>query len=552
MRQTLTILNLLTRSGYVFNEREKRMSGYKIILGLLVFICTAAAHAGPVYYVSNGGNDSNNGLSPDTAWRTVNKVNSTVRTTGADVYFRAGDTWNNQQLLIRWAGTASDPAIVGAYHVSNGRAVFNQGNLRKPEINGTFEAACRQARNCSLDGGNAVPSSTWAGLVVIGGSNVTVENLRLRDSAGAAVTFDHSSTRRNIVIQNLDIAHWARAIINAKNVQNIVIRNNVANGGNYCDRDDYSACSGVWWAAGIYVSDSPNAHALLENNTVTQSYGEGVSCLRASHVIIRGNRVGNLRSTGLYLDNCSHSVIEKNIAWSDPTLRWHWRGSGQEGIGLAVEDYSNNAMESVGNIIRNNLVSGNGSCIRIDMDTRSKERGRRVGAKIYGNTCMGNQSLAFNNFLSDRNVERLEVANNIFHSSGTGVCRNNAPSRVSFRNNVWNRAPGSNCSGSGQIVGDPRVQGSGWAAKSFDNPPRVADFQLRSDSPARRRGANLSAPLALASSLSVASRVAMPCRTFDSNELRLDFRCATRSSTPNVGALEDGTTSAPQAPVLWY
>jgi parallel beta-helix repeat protein len=528
------------------------MSGFKIILGLLLFISTAAAYAGPVYYVSAAGNDSNNGLSPATAWRTVNKVNATVRTTGADVYFRAGDTWNNQQLNIRWGGTASDPAIVGAYHVSNGAVRFNQGDLRKPEINGTFESACRQARNCQLDNRNAVPSSTWAGLVVIAGSNVTVENLRLRDSAGAAVTFEHSSTRRNIVIQNLDIAHWARAIINAKNVQSIVIRNNVANGGNYCDRDDYTACAGVWWAAGIYISDSRNAHALLENNTVTQNYGEGVSCMRSSHVIIRGNRVGNLRSTGLYLDNCSHSVVEQNIAWSDPTRSWHWRGSGQEGIGLAVEDYRSGAMDSVGNIIRNNLVAGTGSCIRVDMDSASKEQGRRVGAKIYGNTCMGNQSLAFNNFLSDRNVDRLEVRNNIFHSGTSGVCRNNSPNSASFRNNVWNQAPGSNCSGSGQVVADPRVQGSGWTSKSFDNPPRVADFQLRSDSPARLRGMALGAPLTLADNLPISSRVAMPCRTFDKNELRLDYRCTVRPSTPNIGALEDGSTSSPQAPVLWY
>jgi hypothetical protein len=529
------------------------MKVYQTFLGLMVLIfASAASAAGPVYYVSNAGSDSNNGLSPSTPWKTVNKVNSTVRTAGADVYFRAGDTWHNQQLRIVWSGTSTDPSIVGAYHVDNGRVRYNHGSLRKPEINGTFEATCRAAKNCALDSSSAVPTTTWQGLVIIGGSNVTVENLRLRDSAGAAITFNPSSTRRNIVIANNEIAFWARAIINAKNVQHIVIRGNVARQGNYCDRDNYKSCDGVWWAAGIYVSDSKNAHALLENNVVTQSYGEGLSCLRSSHVIIRGNRVGNLRSTGLYLDNCSESVVEHNIAWSDPTKIWHWTGAGQEGIGLAVEDYSTNQLDSVNNIIRNNLVSGNGSCIRVDMDSKSKDAGRKVGGKIYGNTCMGNQTISFNNFLSDRNVAALQVTNNIFHSAGSGVCRNNAPSRVAMRNNLWNKSQGTNCRGTGDIVADPKVNGSGWAAKSFDNPPRVADFQLRSDSPARRKGVALGASLWYASALAAGSKVSVPCKAFDQTELKLDFRCATRPSTPNIGALEDDSLATPEAPVLWF
>jgi hypothetical protein len=62
----------------------------------------------------------------------------------------------------------------------------------------------------------------------------------------------------------------------------------------------------------------------------------------------------------------------------------------------------------------------------------------------------------------------------------------------------------------------------------------------------------LTAALELASNLPISSRVAMPCRTFDRNELRLDLRCTVRESAPNIGALEDGSTSAPQSPVLWY
>ena len=533
------------------------MSGYRILTGILVLIyASAAIAAGPVYFVSNAGSDSNNGLTPNTPWKTVNKVNATVRQQGADVYFRAGDVWNNQQLRINWSGTATDPVVVGAYHMVNGKLVYGNGTLRKPEINGTFKAACRTTKSCAIDSSRAVPTSSWQGLVVINGDNVTVRNLRLRDSAGAAVTFSPSTVQRNIVIENNEMAHWAKAIINAKRVQHIVIRGNVAREGNYCDLHKYPGCTGGWWAAGIYINDSSPAHALLENNEVTQNYGEGLSCLRSSHVIIRGNRSGNNRSTLFYLDNCSDSVVEQNIGWSDPTKKYHWTGTGQEGVALVVEDYKDaTARNSVNNIIRNNMIAGMGACIRVDMDSGAKSRGRLVGAKIHGNTCMGTRGHALLNFLSDANVRLLEVSNNIFHSENTtkNPCRNNSPNSVAMRNNNWSKTPESaSCRGRGDVVGNPRVNGSGWATKSFNNQPKISDFQLRSDSPARRAGVNLGTRLSWADQLLAKPFVRSPCAVFDNNDLSNDYRCVKRPSTPNMGALEDGTTARPAAPVLAF
>lgn len=48
---------------------------------------------GTKYYVSNDGDDKCDGLTPDTAWRTVEKVNATKFTPGDGVFFRRGDMW---------------------------------------------------------------------------------------------------------------------------------------------------------------------------------------------------------------------------------------------------------------------------------------------------------------------------------------------------------------------------------------------------------------------------------------------------------------------------
>lgn len=68
-------------------------------------------YTGTVYYVSNSGNDSNNGQSPDTAWATISKVDSTDLKYGDAVFFERGDLWHDQ-LWSQSGVTYSDTAQV--------------------------------------------------------------------------------------------------------------------------------------------------------------------------------------------------------------------------------------------------------------------------------------------------------------------------------------------------------------------------------------------------------------------------------------------------------
>ena len=182
------------------------MNSRQIFAGLFgLGFSAAVAAAGPVYYVSNIGDDANNGRSPEQAWRTINKVNSSVNATGADVYLRAGDVWDDRVLTVDWSGTAEDPAIVGAYHFDGGQLRHDAGELRKPEINGTLESACRRAKNCAMQSSRAVPTSTYRGLIHLAARHVTIQNLRLRDSAGQMISFDTNNLPRHIVIEGNDM-----------------------------------------------------------------------------------------------------------------------------------------------------------------------------------------------------------------------------------------------------------------------------------------------------------------------------------------------------------
>lgn len=53
------------------------------------------------YYVSNSGNDANDGKSPETAWQTIDKVNTAMLYSGDVVYFKRGDMWRGKTLTAK-------------------------------------------------------------------------------------------------------------------------------------------------------------------------------------------------------------------------------------------------------------------------------------------------------------------------------------------------------------------------------------------------------------------------------------------------------------------
>lgn len=84
-----------------------------------------AAAQGTTYYVDyTKGNDGNAGDGPSSAWRTLDKVNSTTFQPGDQILFKAGQSWNGQ-LWPKGSGAEGTPIVIGQY-----------GSGNKPVING--------------------------------------------------------------------------------------------------------------------------------------------------------------------------------------------------------------------------------------------------------------------------------------------------------------------------------------------------------------------------------------------------------------------------------
>ena len=67
------------------------------------------------YYVSNNGDDSKDGLTPETAWKTIARVNQDTYIPGDKILFERGGKWENTTLQPQGSGTADAYITIGAY-----------------------------------------------------------------------------------------------------------------------------------------------------------------------------------------------------------------------------------------------------------------------------------------------------------------------------------------------------------------------------------------------------------------------------------------------------
>lgn len=87
----------------------------KTILTTFLFTCVSAAFSqNKSYYISPSGNDSNDGSSPATAWKTIAKVNSQEFLPGDKILFESGKTWHGQ-LFPKGSGVPNNPIVLSSY-----------------------------------------------------------------------------------------------------------------------------------------------------------------------------------------------------------------------------------------------------------------------------------------------------------------------------------------------------------------------------------------------------------------------------------------------------
>lgn len=94
-------------------------------------MAAAPIYAGTVYYIdATHGSDANNGLTPENAWKTIDKVNNSIFLPRDSILFKRGETWR-ETLTPPSHGTAGNNITFGAY-----------GTGDPPKIDGSTRNYC--------------------------------------------------------------------------------------------------------------------------------------------------------------------------------------------------------------------------------------------------------------------------------------------------------------------------------------------------------------------------------------------------------------------------
>lgn len=448
------------------------------------------------YYVKPDGNDNADGKSHETAWKTLARVNSHAARKGDDVYLLAGGVWNLQQLIINWNGSADNRAIIGAYYMNNNKETAGvPSGTSKPAIIGSYIGPCSGKPGSCINTSDAVPPKAYSGLIKINSNYVTIQNIRVQNSAGRGIVLNKK--RKHAVLENNEVYYTAgNSIIFGRGTSYNIMRNN-----------DTSLCA-IGWKHGDWIAVSKtwptcnsavgSHHNIFEGNYIHESYGEGIVMLRGSNYnIVRGNKIVAVRSTNIYMDNSSNNIVENNLLVGDRDSKYtyhrahdgHMYGGG---IDVKVESYKK-MHDSINNIVRNNLLVRTGGLL-MGLERKAEQAGMKVGVKFLNNTLV--ETAAYVKLHdSSQHYDSVEIANNIFHGSPQGDkgCKI-TPTNIDIHHNHWDtNQTDKGCIGStGDKIDDPKLNRKNWDNIGVNNIPQASDFALSLGSTAINYGKHIS------------------------------------------------------------
>ncbi len=423
------------------------------------------------------GNDGASGKSYATAWRSLEKVSQSVKTVGADVWIKAGTRCANQVLQVDWSGTASDPVVVGSYYIRGTDAYEGYAGSTRAEISGTYEPQCRRwPSKCAWNtassgedrtGSNAIPASRYSGLVVVSAQKyVTIQDLSVTNSAGIGILFDGKAATNictsavgsvcefHWMAKNNTISHTASTPLMFLEGRYLVARGNQTEFGNlsWPDSQPYA----TRWGPAIHIGRCQPCNALIEDNDVRDDWGEGIGPYHGSVILIRGNRIANVRRASIYTSG-DRVVVEQNIisggavtpepGLGDPgrtgeggpafySLSFH-----REPSSTAGGDF--NSAEATKQLFRNNLIANFETCLHVGISP--SETNFSLGGKYVGNTCVGAKGKSGFQHSGDAGLtaaEGVEVADNILAVvSGVTGCSAVTDPRTKMHHNYWTGTP---------------------------------------------------------------------------------------------------------------
>jgi hypothetical protein len=330
-------------------------------LPLLVLSGVALVAQGATYYVDSAkGQDSDSGTSPNTPWKTLDKVNATILRSGDRVLFKAGETWkgqlapktagaNGRSISIDRYGSGPKPRIDGDGQVEDAVRLYNVQNIevRNFEItNRGAQRAVRRGVHIFIDNFGTAEHIVVAGLYIHDVNGVNGNGDNAKDNGGIIFRtkgdrtpsrFDDLVIERNL-IRTVDRSGIAADSYHAKRTRwypslHVVIRDNFV--------DDVGGDGIVPWATdGVLVE-----HNIARNcNRRAGSYNAGIWPWSTDNSLFQLNEASLTRTT---LDG---QGFDSDYNSRKTLFQYNYSHDNEGGFILICTPVKRNGRENVGNV----------------------------------------------------------------------------------------------------------------------------------------------------------------------------------------------------------
>jgi hypothetical protein len=319
-------------------------------IAALAFVLIGTQAMATDYYVSPSGNDSNNGTSQSSAWRTIARVQQLqyVLQPGDRILFERGASFSGQ-LDINSSGTAGQPIVIGAYGSGNlpvisgstttGSWTQHQGNIWRASVAQPVKYVRVNGEMMTLA---RYPNTGW--LRVNTSSNTQLNSTSLNQANGYWNGARLVVRSTNWCYENAEISGFSNGTLSFPAI--------TYNPGNYdwgffvCNKLSELDAPGEWfhdtnagvlylWAPGNADPNTVNVQASVHENGINVGWQK--SHVRIEDLLFRGQRYAGVNNGGASYVTITGCTFE----WSNHAIRSYGNH----------DNYSNN-------IVRNIFASG--------------------------------------------------------------------------------------------------------------------------------------------------------------------------------------------------
>ncbi|MFB6320163.1 right-handed parallel beta-helix repeat-containing protein [Saccharicrinis sp. FJH54] len=397
-----------------------------LYLSLFTFFLTINSFATNYYISSSGGSNNNDGLSPETAWETLSKINSYSFDGGDSILFKRGDTWVGESIKI-----PRDSLNFSAY-----------GFGAKPVFDG----------NNSVD--MLVNLGNWM-------DYLSFSYIKFTGATSGAIKDPWISTTSNIIVDSCDFINNSGAAIYLINRKNVRISNNY-----FTDNRNPIIFELKLDTDHLPPGEGAGDSIWIFNNTIYDNGVTGISLYsnykwhQAIRYVEIYNNVSTHNTAGLYIQGVYDSKIYNNIFSNNTKTNFETYGVGWASSSRC--EFYNNVIQNNGNagidvfgdndiyyyhcdsnLFYNNIFSGHADVCAFRFGGTTDGH---YGNKVYNNLFYDNKTHIVSNSVSGgdpvTHCSNIFFNNTLFNSSSYSVV-DGTKGKNKFLNNIISGNKGS-------------------------------------------------------------------------------------------------------------